>query len=230
MASIPASQLWVTRLNLPAYQVSEAARYAGTTTTTITNWQKKVVSPREARSALSYLQLIEVGVVAAMRESGVKLDAIRDARKYLAEKFNSDFPFAEYRFKTNGKRLFVSSDQLVSDGDKEKLVVVNQGGQLAWNEILRRLLHEFEYDDDLGKVSVWKVDGSDSPIRIDPRIAFGAPQVKGTPTWVLRDRWNSGESVSDIADDYSLHADLVLAALRFERVKVDPSRPNRWVN
>jgi uncharacterized protein (DUF433 family) len=226
----PAFEFWVKRLNLPAYQVAEAARYAGTTTTTIANWQKKVVSRREARQALSYLQLIEVGVVAAMRASGVKLDAIRDARDYLAGRFNSDCPFAEYRFKTNGKALFVSSDQLASGGDKEKLVVVSQGGQLAWNQILSQLLREFEYDKHLGKVSAWKVAGTNNPIRIDPRIAFGAPQVKGTPTWVLRERWESGESVFDIADDYSLAPGLVKAALRFEGVEVEPNRPNRWVN
>jgi hypothetical protein len=105
------SELWRKRLNVPAYRIMEAARYARTSNQTIRNWEKirgnsSVVTGRDDREALSYLQLIEVGVVAAMRQSGVKLDTIRDARKYLSTEFKSPFPFAQYRFKTDGKTLF----------------------------------------------------------------------------------------------------------------------------
>ena len=237
MASLDntAHRHWVERLSVPAYQVAEAARYARTSVETINNWQRVrgnrvTIGPRERGKSLSYLQLIELGVVAAMRKSKVKIERIRDAREYLADQFGSQSPFADYRFKTNGHDLFVSCDQVMTDGDKEKLLVVSKSGQLAWNEILSQLLREFEYDEQLGKVSVWKVDGLDSPIRIDPRIAFGAPQVNGTPTWVLRERWKSGESIADIADDYCLEPELVRVALRFEGVEADPNRPNRWVN
>jgi uncharacterized protein (DUF433 family) len=226
---------WVERLSVPAYQVSEAARYARTSVETINNWERVrgnrfTVSPRERGKALSYMQLIEVGVVAAMRQSGVKLENIRNAREYLASKFQSQFPFAEYRLKTDGRQVLVSSDQVIPEGDRDKLIVVSQNGQLAWNEILHRLLQEFEYDEQIEKVSAWRVAGLESPIKIDPRIAFGAPQVKGIPTWVLRERWKSGESLADIADDYGLPSRMVSASLRFEGVEPDHHRPNRWVN
>src|SRR5262245_32113704 len=93
---------WRERLAAPAYQVAEAARYARTTAQTIGNWQRLrgnrrgVISQRQARTPLSYFQLIEVGVVAAMRKSGVRLLKIRQARDYLCEEFGSDFPFAHY--------------------------------------------------------------------------------------------------------------------------------------
>jgi transposase len=32
---------WLRRLTLPAYQVKDAARYAGVTTQTVLNWQKE---------------------------------------------------------------------------------------------------------------------------------------------------------------------------------------------
>ena len=47
----PAHQYWVKRLGVPAYQVVEAARFAGTTVGTISKWQKRVVAHREARRA-----------------------------------------------------------------------------------------------------------------------------------------------------------------------------------
>jgi len=228
------SELWRKRLNVPAYRIMEAARYARTSNQTIRNWEKirgnsSVVTGRDDREALSYLQLIEVGVVAAMRQSGVKLDTIRDARKYLSAEFNSPFPFAQYRFKTDGKTLFMDYDQIV-EADKDKLLNVTEQGQLAWNQILSGLLQEFEYDTQIGTVLRWRVAGVDSPVLIDPRIAFGSPHVSGIPTWVLRDRWKSGEGIGDIADDYDISNDLVTAALRFERIEVDPDRPHKWIH
>jgi uncharacterized protein (DUF433 family) len=228
------SELWRKRLNVPAYRIMEAARYARTSNQTIRNWEKirgnsSVVTGRDDREALSYLQLIEVGVVAAMRQSGVKLDTIRDARKYLSAEFNSPFPFAQYRFKTDGKTLFMDYDQII-EADKDKLLNVTEQGQLAWNQILSGLLQEFEYDTKIGTVLRWRVAGIDSPILIDPRIAFGSPHVNGIPTWVLRDRWKSGEGIGDIAEDYDISSDLVTAALRFERIEVDPDRPHKWIH
>ena len=227
------STLWRERLTVPAYQVGEAAKYAQTTPQTIGNWEKLrgnrrgAVSHRAKRTALSYLQLIEVGVVAAMRKAGVRLPEIKRAREYLCEEFDVEFPFAHYRFKTDGKRLFMDYDQ-IKQSDKDKLLNLNEAGQLAWKDILSGLLQQFEYDPDIGAVIRWQVDGVDSPVRLDPRLAFGAPQVHGIPTWVLRERWRSGESLADISGDYELESRLVSAALRFEGIEVDPDRPNKW--
>jgi uncharacterized protein (DUF433 family) len=233
MVSAPTDR-WRERLNTPAYLVAEAARYARTSQQTIGNWQKlrgdgPAIARREAGAQLSYLQLIEIGVVAAMRKSGVRLRKIREAREYLSKQFGTSFPFAHYRFKTDGKSLFMDYDQIVKS-EKDKLLALNEHGQLAWNEILSGLLSEFEYDTDVGTVLRWKVGGVDSPVRLDPRIAFGAPQVDGIATWVLRERWNSGEGLGDIASDYDLPPDLVSSALRFELVEVDPDRPNKWTH
>src|SRR5579872_5707901 len=99
---------WKPRLYLPNYQVQEAARYARTTPQTIRHWQegndliRAAVSARDPRAALSYLQLVEVAVVAAFRKAGIKLAVIRAARDYLANRYNKQFPFAQYEFKTSG--------------------------------------------------------------------------------------------------------------------------------
>jgi len=230
------ASFWKERLNVPAYSVRDAARYASTTSKTIGNWQKlrgnaiSVIASREPRVALSYMQLIEVGVVAAMREAGVKLNTIRDARNYLASKFGSQFPFAEYRFKTSGKNLIVDSEAL-DPKDKDKLVVVSESGQYAFREILQRLLREFEYSaEDKGTVIQWKVAGADEPIVIDPRVAFGSPNVKGIATWVLKERYENGDSVADIADDFDLSKEMVLSGLKFERTNIDLDRPSRWLH
>jgi len=164
-----------------------------------------------------------------MRKAGLTLTKIKEAREYLCSEFNVEYPFAHYRFKTDGKSLFMDYDQ-IKQNDKDKLLDLNEHGQLAWTEILSRLLQQFEYDPHIGAVIRWQVDGIDSPVRLDPRLAFGAPQVNGIPTWVLRERWRSGESLADIAGDYDLESHLVSSALRFEGIEVDPDRPNTWIH
>jgi uncharacterized protein (DUF433 family) len=229
-------ELWKDRLHVPAYSVREAARYAGTSVQTINNWQHLsgnrtgVLGHRDRGKALSYMQLIELGVVSAMRKAKVPLKAIRQARDYLATNFGSQFPFAEYRFKTSGKDLLVESEAL-DKSDKNKLIAVSENGQYAWKEILQQLLHEFDYSaEDNGSVVRWRVAGRERPIVIDPKLAFGRPCVDGVQTTVLRERWNSGETVDDLADDFGLDKSLVVSALRFERVDTDPNRKSSWVH
>ncbi|WP_181176007.1 DUF433 domain-containing protein [Mesorhizobium sp. B2-3-4] len=225
-----ATRQWRERLSVPAYRVADAARYAGTTTQTVNNWQRAVISDREAGKALSYLQLVELGVVAAMRKQGVTLKTIRKTRLYLAEEFGSQFPFAEYRFKTDGRELMMDSEVLAPEV-RNKLIVVSENGQFAWKEVLAKLLRQFEYsDEDDGIVVRWKLDGDDSPIIIDPRICFGEPQVGGVPTWTIRERWVSGEGLKDIATDYDIEPHLVSSALKFEGIPIDLKRPNTWAN
>ena len=86
-------------------------------------------------------------------------------------------------------------------------------------------LDEFDYEGD-GIVIKWHLTGPKSLIIIDPRIAFGAPSIEGTPTWVLSERWNAGETVQEIADDFNLREEEVREGLIFEGVEERGSK--RW--
>jgi uncharacterized protein (DUF433 family) len=206
---------WRRRLFLPAYQIAEAANYAQISTQTVVAWHKieaALLREREQRAALNYMQLIEVAVVAAFRKAGVPLKRIRFAREYAAHALKSEFPFAEYRFKENAQHLYLDSTQI--ELNEGTVLQADQEGQLEWELIIGRL-REFEYENH-GIVLRWHVAGVSSPIIIDPRISFGAPAVRGTPTWIIRGRFEAGESNSDIADDFGLNPDEVRQALKFE--------------
>ena len=56
--------------------------------------------------------------------------------------------------------------------------------------------------------------GRQSPVLIDPRISFGAPMIKGVPTWVLKGRYEAGES----RDDFSLTEKEIQHGLEFEGI------------
>jgi uncharacterized protein (DUF433 family) len=173
------------------------------------------------------MQLIEVAVVAALQKEGVSLRFIRDARGYLQQQFNSEFPFAEYKFKTDGQGLFMDFAQVAGQkSGRGKLICPDRQGQLAWTAVIGRLT-EFDYEN-RRRVIRWRVGGLESAVTIDPRISFGAPMVKGAPTWAIKGRWEAGETPEEIADDFNLREVDVIDALSFEGI--DDAQLRKWLN
>ena len=82
-----------------------------------------------------------------------------------------------------------------------------------------RLL-EFDYDLEYELALQWFAAGRHSQVIIDPRVSYGAPMVKGIPTWALKGRWVAGESISDIQEDFNLDENEIVDGLRFEGVEV----------
>lgn len=207
---------WRKRLHLPSYQIGEAARYTHVNPQTVTAWhklEKRLLSTKEKGKRLSYLQLIELAVVAAFRKAGFPLAEIRAAREYVKGNLGSEYPFAEFKFKRYGKSLFTEDKR----DTRHRLLKANAGGQLAWDELIGPVLEEFDYEHE-GIAVRWHLDGAGSPIIIDPRVSFGAPSVRGTPTWIIKGRFDAGESDSDIAEDFRMEVPDVRAALKFEGV------------
>ena len=192
LTSVRDTDPWRRRLYLPAYMVQDAARYTHTTTRTINNWHftemgSGITLPgRERHRPLSYLELIEVAIVAIFRHFGVPLSSIKRTRDYCAQTFREEYPFAAYRFKTDGFHLLMHLKEFEPDVDIEKLIVADRAGQLGWERMMADKLFEFDYEEELA--IKWHVAGRQSPVLIDPRIAFGAPMVRGIPTWVLKGR------------------------------------------
>jgi len=220
------TEAWRKRLDIPNYQVGDAARYAHISPQTVSAWHKieqRMLSERDKRARLSYLQLIELAVVAAFRKAKVPLTEIRAAREFVQKNLKSKYPFAEYKFKRYGKSLFTE----YQGNDKHRLFKANEGGQLAWEEFIGPVLTAFDYEHE-GIAVRWHVAGTGVPIVIDPRISFGAPSVKGTPTWIIKGRFDAGESDSAIAEDFDLDVTAVRAALKFEGV-IPGSPQSRWI-
>ena len=216
---------WKRRLTLPAYQVKDAARYARVSTQTVLNWQKhganigSALALRDKGKPLSYLQLVELAFVSALRGLGVKLEDIRGARDYMAQKFNVEFPFAQLQFKTDGQDILMELPKFERGSLKDKLIKVNKGGQTTWTEIIGDKFEEFDYSK--GLAVRWKPVGKNSPIEIDPRVSFGAPAVYGVATWAIKGRWEAGENIEDIADDFSIDTASVHEALEFEGINTN---------
>lgn len=215
---------WRRRLYLPAYQVRDAARYSGATSQTVSYWRYRggelgpALPGRVKRQSLSYLDLIEVAFVATFRGLGVPLQRIRKARAYAAQVLNSEYPFAEYKWLTEGHHLMLELREIEDDAAIDSLVVGDSSGQITWEGMVGERFAQFDYEQDLALI--WHVRGRNNPVTIDPRISFGAPTVSGIPTWVLGGRWRAGESLSDIQDDLGLSEEEISHGLDFEGVQL----------
>ena len=230
---------WRSRLDLPAYRFRDAARYAGVPTRTVTYWHRAsaerpaTLPGRELRRSLSYYELIEVAFVSTFRRLGISLQKIRAARDYAARELDSEFPFVQYAWKTEGVHLMLQLSDIVGDAEVSELVAADLHGQVAWGGVFTADLHgqvawggvfserfeEFDYQDEIA--AVWHVASRGNPVSIDSRVAFGAPSVHGIPTWILKGRWDAGETIGGIRADYGLAPEDIAHGLRFEGVLED---------
>ena len=121
------------------------------------------------------------------------------------------FPSPRWSSRAGRELLLELGDVL--PGKEKGAVVASQWGQRAWEE----LLPEFDYEND-DLATRWFVRGKNHPVLIDPRISFGAPTVRGVPTWAIKGRREAGETIDEIVDEFGLAPDEVHAALAFEGV------------
>ena len=216
---------WRRRLYLPAYRVGDAGRYADVSAQTVSRWHfgrgrtSAALPGRSRRQDLSYLELVEVAFVATFRGLGVSLQRIRRARDYAAQVLKSEYPFAEYSWLTEGHQVLLDLRTVEGDSSIGSLIAADSQGQVAWKEIVSDRFHQFDYDN--GIALIWHLASRRSPVVIDPRVSFGAPSVNGVPTWALKGRWDAGESILDIKDDFGLSKDEIRYGLLFEGVDFD---------
>src|SRR5579883_141115 len=102
-----------------AYTVAEAARLARTSPQNVRRWlhgysapghqmEPVLGDPPERRAAISFLQLIEIAVVARYRimdgagRRAVPLDRLRRAHAYARDRFATPYPFATLALRVEG--------------------------------------------------------------------------------------------------------------------------------
>lgn len=224
MADKNGLESWRRRLVLPAYSLAEAARYTKSHSSTISSWYNRggnlgpALVGREKGRPLSYMQLVEVAFVVTARELNISLGEIRTTRNYFRQRFQVEFPFATLRFQTQGLSLLLDLEEVEPSQERGRFILGGRAGQLAWAPMMLARFMEFDYENDLA--ILWHVAGRRSPVQIDPRVNFGAPTVSGIPTWAVRGRYEAGEDIEDIKEDFDLEAPEIVAALNFEGVQL----------
>lgn len=217
-------EAWRRRLYLPAYAIRDAARYSDIHPQTVAYWHYRggglgpALPGKERRTPLSWLQLVEVAFVATFRGLGVPLQRIRRAREYLAQVFKAEYPFAQLDLQTEGHHVLMDVVELEPEIPVDAFIIADIAGQTAWQPMVADRFAQFDYEQ--GLAVVWHVAGRQSSVLLDPRISFGAPTIRGIPTWALRGRFTAGEPIQEIGADFGLEATEIVEALKFEGVQV----------
>jgi uncharacterized protein (DUF433 family) len=217
----------------PAYGIAEAAQYLRLPISTLRSWtvgQRYRVAdePRFFRPVieiadrlnrkLSFINLIEAFVLAGIRrEHSVPLPKVRRAVDYLRRRFGSPRPLAEEQFETDGVELFVQKFG--------ELIGVSQEGQLAMRELLKHRLKYVKRDPSgiPKKLVLFPAPAAELKqgvaVIIDPRISFGRPVLDGfgVRTSILAERFDAGETIEELVQDYGVPSEAVQNALRCER-------------
>lgn len=157
---------------------------------------------------LSFFNLAELHVLAATRyKHHVSMKSVRAAMDTVMEKYPSHHPLLSIDFKTNGKDMFA---QRVDENEN-----LSTPGQLNFKPIMDLFLEHVVRDEhDLVKKIFPLIAGQpdDRIISITYGISSSQPVIDGSgvPAWLVHSRYEGGEDMDSIADDF----DLAVAKIR----------------
>lgn len=219
--------------NIPTYSIGDAARYLRIPSSTIRSWTIGYSYPVKDGSnffrplidlplgnnkpyLLSFTNLVEVHVLRAIRQHHkIQLNKVREALDFIDEKFKVPHPLAKEDFRTNGVDLFIER--------YGELINASSGGRKELKEALNAHLERIEPDDSGLAIKLYPFTRSheaDNPrlVVIDPRIAFGRLTLAGTgiATNILKERFQAGDSMEELAEDYDCALPSIEEAIRCE--------------
>lgn len=181
---------------------------------------------------LSFNNLVELHVLAALRlDERIPMHVLREALDWVSRRLDVARPLLSNRFQKEkeGVRLFYQHiERLVNDVDgaeeiKEHLIDLTvDRGQVQLPDVLDAYLRRIERDTNGVPIRLFPVvlkDLENRPVAVDPRRSFGRPVVAntGVPTFALVERYQAGESVAVLAQEFRLDPEQVRFALRYER-------------
>jgi uncharacterized protein (DUF433 family) len=213
------------------FTIHEAASYLNVPASTLNSWTRAAdhvdgrhalvtTLPGAARQAkVPFIGLAEALVLNAFRRAGVSLQRIRPALLRLDRQMGIDHALASNRLYTDGLDVLFDYPDAADQGVLTNLVVV-RSGQRVFSEIIEEYLHRITYAND-GWASLIRLPAFErAAVVVDPYRAFGQPLLEhgGARLEDIIDRFVAGDSVSELAADFSVPSDevedVIRAALR----------------
>lgn len=216
---------------MPAYSIVAAAHYLQLPTATLRSWacgrnyrlkdgsQRRfkplLELPDKRTSLLSFWNLAEAHVLSALRrEHEISMPHIRSAIKFVCRQYRSKRPLIEQRFRTDGIGLFIEH--------YGRLIEASAGGQEVMRQIVEAHLERLEWEN-LAVARLYpftRARDIHSPrsIVIDPRYSFGRPvlAISHISTEVIFERYQAGESIDELTEDYGCEKIDIEEAVRCE--------------
>ena len=165
---------------------------------------------------LTFRDLLEIRRVSAFHSAGVTWQRIIRAARHAKLRFETDYPFSDIRFKTDGAHIFNSTGT-----DLEQL---SRYGQLALKQVMADYLFDpVDYDDHEPvcwyPAEEWGISQVGREVLVNPRLAFGTPVITGyhIPTEVLYGNYRAeSNSIESVALNYEIPLTAVECAIAFQ--------------
>ncbi len=210
--------------DLPAYTYAQASRILDFPSATIRAWVvgttykggrfRPVISrPDEEDSRLSFLNLVEAHVLRALRlRHRVPMGEVRQALDYAEHKLGVERLLIREKLRTADGHLFLEKFG--------ELVHLSPSKQAYIETVLRSQLQRVEYDrgSSICLFPVIPGDATRRTVQVSPSFGFGDPVTsrRRIRTSVIADRFDAGETIEDLAEDYDLEIQEVRDAITFE--------------
>ncbi len=207
---------------LPNYSIAEVASYLGMPPSTVRAWAKGmgetfrpvITMPDPDANLLSFFNLVEVHVLAALREKGPRLPDIRRAIRFVERTVGKKHPLATQAFFTDGVSIFVEHLGSLVDA---------KDGQLVLRRVVEGYLTRIDYGPDGLAMRLYPftrrgmLDGPRSVV-LNPLVSFGRPVLAqtGVPTEEIADRFHAGEALDELALDFGVSREAIEEAIRCE--------------
>jgi len=161
----------------------------------------------------NFWTLVEISLVAKLRSAGLSMPKIRKARKELAERFKTRYPFALEGILTDRREI------LKSLGDGTTLLELGKGGVTSLEAIVAPFCVRLDFDAHTHLAERFYPDGRNSPVVVDPHRSFGRPVLgnTGIATESLAALLWGGETIEDVAASFDLDPEDVRKAWIFEQ-------------
>jgi uncharacterized protein (DUF433 family) len=174
--------------------------------------------PRSAPLAFSFINFVELHVLSALRRvHAIPLPKIRRSIDYLADHYPGvQHPLADLDLLTDGLDVWLE--------ELGRLIAVSGHGQMGIKDVLASHLERVDRGPRGQALRLYPFprpgDVAQQPrsIVVDPEVAFGRPTLAGTgiPTQVIAGRFDAGESLESLVEDFARPADDILEAIRWE--------------
>ncbi|MEM6623158.1 MAG: hypothetical protein AAF674_13075 [Pseudomonadota bacterium] len=206
------------------YTPREAARLVGTSPQQVLRWTRGS-GPNEPLwhahyqfldedvTEISFLDLVEVRVVSALRRANISLQAIRFAIDFAKEKYGLERPLASKSFKTDGTEILVEA---IENGVDLVSLSKKHPGQGVFRKIVAQSLNDLEYEDQLA--ARWRPRDY-TAIVIDPARKFGDPVLDayGVSTRTFYNEFLLFEDIDYLSAIYEIPKIQINSCIYFEK-------------
>jgi uncharacterized protein (DUF433 family) len=202
------------RLAHAIFTLRETAAYLDVPKSTVHWWARSqgakypliTCFPSKGRQAtVPFIGFAEAFVLSSFRRAGVPLQRIRPAVEVLEKEIGVEHALASKQLYTDGAEVLF--DYANKSGEREVMdLTVVRTQQRQFTGVVKDYLKRIHYGGDGWASSVRLPTYEHAEVVVDPRVAFGLPLLArgGARVEDLVDRFQAGDSVSEIATDFGV--------------------------